>query len=394
MKALWTGVSAIAVLVAASAAFAAPGVGESPAQSTHVIRVELTDPNLVSAGGMFVSLANPVSARSFDYRGDGISVVGRWLEAPPAALTLDTHSQLSLADVAVSRDIAPGLGLDFGYGDTGLAEPFNLHTDHAGLFVSDSALSAPYGSLANGGNYSGVRIHLSDGLRLRFGIASRDSLNFATHTALSPVPEELFASLGNGFSAQTVSASAEWAFADWGSIAVNATSADEQGTVLGRVMAGPNAIANSTNTVSLGVSARVGFGDGWVTTMAFNSGMSHLDLNPGAFVSDFQSNSYGVALTKEGIFGNDAFGFSVSRPMQSNGMVFGADAFGPRPRVPMTALTSGASGATESDMQMGYVTTFLDGALALQANAGYQMNANGQKGEDGVSASAHAQFKF
>ena len=36
-----------------------------------------------------------------------------------------------------------------------------------------------------------------------------------------------------------------------------------------------------------------------------------------------------------------------------------------------------ASGTPETDFELGYVTTFMDGALALQANAAYQANLAG-----------------
>ena len=54
----------------------------------------------------------------------------------------------------------------------------------------------------------------------------------------------------------------------------------------------------------------------------------------------------------------------------------------------------GAGRATESDIQLGYVTNFLDGAVALQTNAGYQTNFQGQPGATSVSLLSRAKFKF
>ena len=50
--------------------------------------------------------------------------------------------------------------------------------------------------------------------------------------------------------------------------------------------------------------------------------------------------------------------------------------------------------ARESDVALGYVTTFLDGALALQANAAYQVNAAGTKGQTAVTGVARAKLNF
>ncbi len=50
--------------------------------------------------------------------------------------------------------------------------------------------------------------------------------------------------------------------------------------------------------------------------------------------------------------------------------------------------------APETDLQLGYVTSFLDGALALQANAAYQMNYQGQTGATSLAILSRAKIKF
>jgi hypothetical protein len=50
--------------------------------------------------------------------------------------------------------------------------------------------------------------------------------------------------------------------------------------------------------------------------------------------------------------------------------------------------------AGETDLQVGYVTSFLDGALALQANAAYQMNYQGQTGATSLAVLSRAKIKF
>lgn len=395
IRALWTGVSAIAVLaLGASAAVAASSVGAPAGASLHPVTVELADATHAPSGSLYVSLASPTASRYFSAVTDDAIVSGHLLTDPPAAFSLDTANVVSLGDVTVAHAIAPGAALEFAYGNTSM-NPYDLRAGgYDGVFLSDAALSSPFASIANGGAYAGMRLNLGDNLNLRFGTAARDGLRLTAGTAISPVPAELLASAGNGVNAQTLSASLDWQFADWGGLAVTASQASERGTILGRAIAGPIAVSNGADTTALGVSARVGFGDGWVTTVAFDAGVTQLDLKPGWLMpgaDSLTSQSYGVAVAKQGLFGDDMLGFSVSRPVQSNGITFG-DSFGPRTRLPLSALAGG--GAPETDMQMGYVTTFLDGALAVQANAGYQMNANGESGKGAVTGVARAAIKF
>jgi hypothetical protein len=73
-------------------------------------------------------------------------------------------------------------------------------------------------------------------------------------------------------------------------------------------------------------------------------------------------------------------GISVSRPLQVYTGAIGAALAGNQAR--------------ESDVELGYVTSFLDGTLALQANAAYQYNAAGYEGETAVTGVARARLKF
>ncbi|MBV8799195.1 MAG: hypothetical protein JO208_05245, partial [Alphaproteobacteria bacterium] len=50
--------------------------------------------------------------------------------------------------------------------------------------------------------------------------------------------------------------------------------------------------------------------------------------------------------------------------------------------------------ASETDIALGYVTTFFNGALALQANAGYEMNAGGQNGTNSLTVLSRAKINF
>ena len=101
---------------------------------------------------------------------------------------------------------------------------------------------------------------------------------------------------------------------------------------------------------------------------------------------------------RQGIDDDDALGLEVSRPaLPSLGGVSLAntDTVDPFDGFISSATRPIMSGASqETDLQLGYVTTFLDGALALQANAGYQMNSAGQPGNNGVAVLSRAKINF
>jgi hypothetical protein len=140
---------------------------------------------------------------------------------------------------------------------------------------------------------------------------------------------------------------------------------------------------------ALGISARVGFAEGWVTTLTYAEGVTQLDLNRDQLgKSDaLRSGAYGIGLAKTGLFGDDAFGIALSRPLQ---IYTGSKGFGAQ----NTNFALANTQARESDVELGYVTTFLDGTLALQANAAYQVNAAGTRGQNAVAGVARAKLNF
>ncbi len=140
---------------------------------------------------------------------------------------------------------------------------------------------------------------------------------------------------------------------------------------------------------ALGISARVGFAEGWVTSLTYAEGVTQLDLNRDQLgKSDpVHSEAYGIGLAKTGLFGDDAFGIALSRPLQ---VYTGGKNFGGL----NTNFALANTQARESDVELGYVTSFLDGSLALQANAAYQVNAAGAKGQNAVAAVARAKLNF
>jgi len=289
--------------------------------------------------------------------------------------------------------------LSFG-ANTDLAGKFNQFdaagsTAYDGLFFSASAVNSPYASLASGGSFASFNYTPDSDLHLSIGGASLApgadiySLNPADTVArLGGAPLEY-----NTRSANSLLAGVSWNFAPWVGVGLTASQTDEHNGVLGSF----NPDVQNANTTALGVSARLQLGGGWMTTASFAEAITKLDLKPGlgGSVDEMRSRSYGFAVAKKGLFGNDAMGLAVSRP--APGTIGGSE----------FALLSGVEGnpqmldarlpqnqAPETDFELGYVTTFMDGAVALQTNASYQMNFAGQSGATSVSLLSRAKIKF
>jgi hypothetical protein len=308
--------------------------------------------------------------------------------APEADVLLDTKGKFSPLssflvpsaghDAAASRpnglaaDLSQGIKLELangrnweGYGD---------------LFPSAFGLNSGY--LSGTTAYAGVTFELTDSLDLSFG---RSQLGFGALSPdqASPFSRDLAQRLGDDLrDTGTTSASISWNFADWGALGLTASQSSGNAALLG-VIPGPIGAAGTADSLSLGISARVGFGEGWVTTIAYSGGVTQLDLSRNGLINNpetVRSRGFGLSLAKQGLFGDDALGISVSRPLQVYTGALGAALAGNQAR--------------ESDVELGYVTTFLDGTLALQANAAYQHNAAGYEGENALTGVARAKLKF
>jgi hypothetical protein len=111
--------------------------------------------------------------------------------------------------------------------------------------------------------------------------------------------------------------------------------------------------------------------------------------------NDIGTRSYAISVAKRGVFGNDAMGVAITRPAagsaDSEFALMSADDARPQ-FFAGNRLLDGPS--PETDFEVGYVTTFLDGSVALQANAAYQMNFAGQSGANAVSLLSRAKIKF
>lgn len=306
------------------------------------------------------------------------------------------------SDIAGHIPLMNDVGIDFGVG-ADLAGRFNSYDaagndTYDGLFFSAAAVNAPYASVANGGSFLSSTITAADGLRFSLGEASLDA-GFAPYPAS---PGASVAHLGGApdpydtRSASSLLAGVSLDVAPWVGIGLTASQSSERDGLLGAY----NPAVRSADTSALGVSARVQLGGGWMTTASFAQAITKLDLKPGignaaATLDDLHTRSYGVAVAKRGVFGNDALGLAVTRPAPgTSGSEFDlVSGIGARPQMaPENFLVE--TGAAETDFELGYVTTFLDGSVALQTNAAYQMNFAGQTGNNAVSFLSRAKIKF
>jgi len=301
-------------------------------------------------------------------------------------------------DVAAPRvTLIDGVTLGFGAGQT-LASRFSAY-DSAdrfdGLFLGASAVRGSYAGLAQGGSYVDANFALSPNLHLTFGAQTLSQGQGYTFSPALSVAELGGIELAEDRrSASSLLAGVDWNLAPWAGIGFTASQTSEHDGVLGNF--DPDVAVADTS--ALGVSARIQLGGGWMTTASFAQAVSKLDLKPGlssTATDDWRSRSYGIAIAKRGLFGNDAMGVAVTHPAPGMG---GTDfdlisGIGARNQpLPESLLLDGRS--PETDFEVGYLTTFLDGSIALQTNASYQMNFAGQSGNNAVSFLSRAKIKF
>jgi hypothetical protein len=354
----------------------------------------------------------PASTIAFHFGNDAISgdgLIERDLASAPASFASPLAGQpgLSLRDIVISVALTPDVDLNFAQGrDLAAIGAFGGGaSSYDSLFLGTAGQRSPYLSLTDGGLYAGITLHLADTLQLRIGHAALGADSAArqgllANATLNTLPHDLALQLAaDGRSAGATAVGIDWNFADWGTLGITASRAGETGSLLGNTA--PIAIANASETAALGISARVGFGSGWVTTISYSEGVTQFDLRARNFApapGTLRTRAYGITIAKEGVFGGDTIGFSLSRPLQ----MYDGDP-GLLGRVGLDGRTNNLGfgdgsgllgGAPESDIEFGYVTSFLGGALALQTNAAYQMNAGGQRGQGAVSVVSRAKINF
>jgi hypothetical protein len=315
---------------------------------------------------------------------------------PLSTFALDRNAHA--LDLNLGSLMTPGLSQDFPQlrpNAIGIANSIELQLSrgrnsdpYADLFPAASTLSSSY--LTGTNTRASVSFALSDNLTLN-----------ASHVALGPdvfgdaqpngLARDLSERLGSdGRGIGTTTANLNWNFSDWAGFGVTATHANGDASLLSNIPASLRGGA-ATDSSALGISARVGFGEGWITTLTYAEGVTKLDLSRDKLVTGsgdaVRSDAYGIGLAKKGLFGDDALGIALSRPLQ---IYTGSVGFGAL----NTNFALASTQARESDVELGYVTTFLDGTLALQANAAYQLNAAGTRGQNAVTGVARAKLNF
>ena len=322
-------------------------------------------------------------------------------------LTSDKN-QYSIQDLNVTATLAPGVDLNMGY-NTQMSGQFtgydvNSSSAYDGLFTQAAAVNSPYASLTDGGSFIGTTVAVSDDVHVRVGASALTAQRGEFEAPVFSMVSQLMGQQAgyNQRQAQSALAGVDWDFASWGGLGLVATQTSEQDGLLGGLASGSLSMANQANTSALGMSARFGFGDGWVTTLSFSEGLTQLDLKSSGLITgsdNLHSRAYGVAVAKHGLFADDdSLGMAVSRPVQiySGGIdLAAANSIDDAGNLVLGhEHVSLASSTPETDFELGYVTTFMNGALSLQANAGYQSNVAGQAGLNGVTVLSRAKINF
>ena len=300
----------------------------------------------------------------------------------------------ALRDMYLSASLLPGVRVDVARWNYPVGTNL-MDRRAAGVFdnqmIGGTGLQSPYVGLGNSGSYFGASVGITDEISLHFG---RSSASLAgAFDGATPLPSDVALQLSSGApTTETTTAGLQWNVTDWAELGVNASRALDASSVLGDSLTAPVSASAGAETVALGITARIGFGEGWVTTVAYSEGITQLDLNTStaAQIEPLRSRSYGFSIARQGLFGDDALGIAISRPLQT----YGSTNFANLSFASVLNNRAGIETAQQSDFSVGYVTTFLDGALALQANAAYQLNANGEQGQDALSVLSRAQIKF
>jgi len=305
----------------------------------------------------------------------------------------------NMTNLAVSISPFESVGFDMGY-KLRLSGRLNQYDAgaspaYSGLFLSASAVNSPYASLTDGGDYVGATVNLADGLDVRTGyswltpdaqksgVPASDQLARYDMTQHSALDQR---------SANAAVMSVTWKFANWGGLGLVSSQTTENKGLLGGVTSGALNLARSADTSALGATARFGLGNDWFATIAYGEGLSHLNAQSGGLLnsaSALRSRSYGIAIATRNVFGDDSLGFALTRPMHiysGTGLLTaatGADAMG--------NLTIGhgqvdfAESTPETDLEVGYTRTFMEGRLTLQSDAAYQLDVGGQTGRNAAT---------
>jgi hypothetical protein len=300
----------------------------------------------------------------------------------PRPFTQDASALVLPGSFAVSTALSSNFAIDAGY-RLDLSSRFRNFNGAASPIRNDRT---SFLALADAGRYGGVTYVPSRDLQLRLGVSTWNG-------RMDNAGVDAVAATGIPFafdrgSVSSVVAGLSWNASDWASFGIDAISSTRRNTPLAYGPVAPLGQTASTNAVE--ITARFNLGDNWVTTTHFSQGFTQLNQRSG--FENFDSQAYAITVAKHGVFGDDAVAFSLSRP--APGMIGSFSTFTTAGDLPPVMLAGGRAAARETDIQVGYVTWILPGRLALQANAAYQMNLQGQSGVSAVSVLSSAKFKF
>ncbi|HEY0266551.1 MAG TPA: hypothetical protein VGC16_07350, partial [Rhizomicrobium sp.] len=237
--------------------------------------------------------------------------------------------------------------------------------------------------------YTGVTFVPAANLRVRLG-ASVNSERLDRFSFDSAAPTGNLALVYDASETRSLLGGLSWDVTSALGLDVTGISAQRSGVPLGLT----GNIAPKASTNAFGVAAHMNIGEGWVTTASFSEGMTQLDQRGSAAAANLREQSYAIAIAKHGLFGGDAVGLSFSQPAPSMAGSFSSlTSAGELPPL-VVGQNFNPSHTPETDISVGYVTNFLDGAVALQTNAAYQTNVQGQRGATAVSLLSRAKIKF
>lgn len=343
---------------------------------------ELRLPPSLTAFGATANIA-PFTATTLsqsELRGPAYRTGQDALAGDPIRLNTSSGTATTPHQFVSSIALSGHLAIDTGY-DVNLTQRFGNYDGVQSPLIADRSFLG----LASDGHYAGATYMPTSDLHIRLGATQWSDRT--DRLALQSAAIGLPLAYDNGFS-QSLLAGASWDVTPWAGLGLTALHNTQQN--LGVVS---NLASSRVDTNAVEMTARLKFGNGWVTTASYSQGFSQLDQR--SQTPPLDTRSYSIAIAKHGLFGEDALGFSFSRPAM--GMLDNSfSAVSASGDLPPSFITGDRfpNQTQETDLQLGYVTSFLDGALALQTNAAYQMNYQGQSGATSVSLLSRAKIKF
>ncbi len=334
---------------------------------------------------------------------DGYEVSGFVADEAPnsvAAASFTNQPDTALSDLVVKARFSDSTSVTFGHNASlsGRLNQLDLASSQAydGLFMSASALNSPFMALTSDADFFSAAVEAGDGLTFSFGHAASAQETTADYYTQVLASDRVLATLTQDGtherSAQNTVAAMSWRFARWGVAGLNAAYTQEENSLLGTNEHGALALTSSAETTSIGTGVRFDLGDAYALSASWSMGKTNASPDAGSLFqsfSDIESQAYGIALSKTGIFGDtDSLGIAVSRPLHITGgtavLRASTGVTEDREIVYSTEVLNLASSTPETDYEVGY-TARLDEGLTLQTNVMFQQNAGGEAGVNAVA---------